>query len=571
MLKKQPDMLSLSCPIEPLAVIHCSLWLPIPTPAKVIATGWLLTDSASWVPSVEHPGRAIPTMGLSTVLARAQLGVDAPLITIETHLGAGLPCFSIVGLPETAVREARDRVKSALQNSGFLFPQSRITVNLAPADLPKEGGRFDLGIAVGILLASDQLPANALKNFEILGELGLSGNVRGVRGCLSAAINAQALGHGLILPSVDYHEARLIKGLQLIPAANLVELAAWSGNCKQHPRIPGEPASPEFQVNPDLQDIKGQPIAKRALQVAAAGGHHLLLRGPPGTGKTMLARYLSLLLPPPREEEAMAAIQIHSAAGYSNISTLLNHRPFRVPHHSTSAAAMIGGGRPVQPGEISLAHNGLLFLDELPEFNRQVLESLREPLESGEVVIARVNNRIRFPARFQLVAAMNPCPVGRSCTPLDCLCSEAQLRRYLARLSAPLLDRIDMQVAVPPLPKELLFGESAARDSSAVTQRRLASDLARQRVTINKAVKLQVAHRGKLNRDLSSLEVDQYCPLSKNEKTLFLQAIDKFELSVRGCHRVLKVARTIADLGGDAVIEKHHLTEALGYRAASTM
>jgi len=493
----------------------------------------------------------------STVFARALRGIDAPGIIVETHIRGGLPGFSIVGLPETAVREARDRVKSAILNSGFSFPRVRVTVNLAPADIPKEGGRFDLGIAIGILCASKQLPGTKLAQLEILGELGLTGNVRPVRGALSAAIDANHCGRALIVPQQNLEEASLLSKNTVYGVKNLLEACRILRN-------PGTPAAkapftslPASESKEDyrLNDVKGQFAAKRALIVAAAGAHHILMMGPPGCGKTMLALRLKNLLPAPDEDELAAIIKIHSAAGYSDLSGLFTKRPFRNPHHSASTASITGGGRPVMPGETSLAHRGVLFLDELPEFNRQVLESLREPMESREVMVTRANTRVKYPAAFQLVAAMNPCPVGRSCNENSCLCSAEQKRRYRAKISAPILDRIDIHVQVEAVNDEDLFAEQAQLDENEL------------RANVANARKIQLKRNaGHLNSDLSSRALSAHCALDATTLKLLKQAKSKFELSARACHRLLKVSRTIADLEQATHIEEHHMSEALAYR-----
>ena len=380
------------------------------------------------------------------VVSRAERGIDAPEVVIETQVSGGLPGFAMVGLPETAVREARERVKGAIQSSRFKFPKGKITVNLAPADLPKEGGRFDLGIALGILARTGALPAKRLGRFEVIGELGLFGEVRPVRGALSAAIAAGRAGHGIIVPKQNRQEVTLATGVDVRAVEHLDEACALLNSPDGAIGRSNECVAHMAPTHLDLADVKGQPAAKRALEIAAAGAHHLLLIGPPGTGKTMLAERLNSLLPPLDEHDALDVVRIHSAHGSFDPNILHGIRPLRAPHHTASAAALVGGGgRIPRPGEISLAHQGVLFLDELPEFDRRVLESLRQPLESGTIELSRAHARIRYPARFQLIAAMNPCPAGRACNDADCVCSADQQRRYRSRISGPLLDRIDLR------------------------------------------------------------------------------------------------------------------------------
>jgi len=495
--------------------------------------------------------------GVARVYARAQHGIDAPSVAIEAHLGSGLPAFSVVGLPETAVREARDRVKSAIQNSHLEFPSARITINLAPADLPKQGGRFDLGIALAILAAAGIIPTRHLDSLEVLGELGLFGAVRPVTGTLSAAMAAAGVGRRLLVGAANHSEASLT-GDAVLPVAHLTEaLTLLRAESIPEASLPLARPTPALPVL-DLNDVRGQAAAKRALTIAAAGGHHLLLSGPPGAGKTMLAQRLPGLLPPLADAEARDVVRIHSAAGEIELGRLLQSRPFREPHHSASLAALIGGGSRIpRPGEISLAHHGVLFLDEFPEFDRRSLEALRQPLEGRGVTLARASGHIHYPANFQLVAAMNPCPGGRDCQRNGCHCSAARQHRYRSRLSGPLLDRIDLHVRVPALdPKELLNHDSEQRihDTPPRTAIRDAWDLQRRR-------------NGVLNRDLAAAQLDDICRLNRTDRALLSQAAEQLVLSARGCHRVLRVARTIADLEGSPHIRRPDLTEALSYRS----
>lgn len=496
-------------------------------------------------------------MSLAIVHSRAQVGVEAPVVTVEAHLANGLPALTLVGLPETAVKESKDRVRSAILNSGFDFPARRITLNLAPADLPKDGGRFDVAIALGILAASGQLPATALERVEFLGELALSGAIRPVQGVLPAALAARAAGRALVVPLANAEEACLASGLTVIAVEHLLQVVAhFAGRAVMEPYS----ASGLLQVSkpyPDLSDVQGQLSAKRALLVAAAGSHNLLFTGPPGTGKTLLASRLPGLLPPLDEPEELEVAAIQSVASHVPLSSW-PQRPFRQPHHSASGPALVGGGSKPQPGEITLAHHGVLFLDELPEFDRKVLEVLREPMESGFIVIARARDRMRFPARFQLVAAMNPCPCGYLGEPTGrCRCTPEQIQRYRNKLSGPLLDRIDLHLTVArettslnPLPSS---GDNTATAAASVAA-------ARER---------QVRRQGCANAFLDLPGVRSHCRLSDTDNTWLENACERMTLSLRAAHRLLKVARTLADLEGVESIERRHLAEALQYRPAS--
>lgn len=493
-------------------------------------------------------------MALARVFSRACLGIAAPPVEVEVHLSGGLPAFNIVGLPEAAVKEARDRVRSALITSRFEFPARRITVNLAPADLPKEGGRFDLPIALGILAAGAQLPAASLAATEFLGELALDGGLRTVRGALPAAVAAKQAGRALLLPAGNGAEAALADGLEVFEAGSLLAVAAHlQGGARLEPRaaapLPESPAGA-----PDLADVRGQSRARRALEIAAAGGHSLLFIGPPGTGKSMLAARPPGILPPMTADEALEAAAIASiSAGFDPAAW--RRRPFRAPHHTASGVALVGGGSQPRPGEISLAHHGVLFLDELPEFDRRVLEVLREPLESGQIVISRAARQAEFPARFQLVAAMNPCPCGYHGDPSGrCRCSAEQITRYRGRLSGPLLDRIDLHVDVPRLSGSIL-SRLEAGEASAVVRARIG--VARER---------QLARAGRPNARLEGEILRRDTDLPAAAGQLLDAAAERFGLSARGHDRIRRVARTIADLAGSAGIEPAHVAEAIGYR-----
>ncbi|MBD2857918.1 YifB family Mg chelatase-like AAA ATPase [Spongiibacter sp. KMU-158] len=492
-------------------------------------------------------------MSLATTLSRARLGISAPQVTVEVHLSGGLPCFQIVGLPETSVRESKDRVRSALINSGFDFPVSRIVVNLAPADLPKEGGRFDLPIAIGILLASNQLPAKAAEAYEFIGELGLSGELREIDATLPAARYCAEAKRILVLPKANSGMATLVSPESLREADSLLSVVAHLSGQSELPlgRTHPHEIDEHQQATPDLRDVRGQLLARRALEIAAAGGHSLLFCGPPGTGKSMLASRLPSILPPLTESEKMDIATLQSVVG----KPIKLQRPFRSPHHTASAAALVGGGSQPRPGEISLAHRGVLFLDELPEFPRRVLEVLREPLESGEVVISRASQQLTFPARFQLITAMNPCPCGYDGDQgISCRCTAAEISRYRNRLSGPLLDRIDLRVTVPRLLPGELQSTPPGESSKSVKAR------------VIKARQIQERRQSDLNAFMPSNAVYRFCELDQASRAWLQQLEQDKHLSSRAQHRLIKTARTIADLTGCADILLTHLQEAALYR-----
>ncbi|WP_407411863.1 YifB family Mg chelatase-like AAA ATPase [Acinetobacter sp.] len=494
-------------------------------------------------------------MSFAKIYTRGVLGLDAPLIEVEVHISQGLPSLTMVGLAEAAVRESKDRVRSAILNSGFNFPTKRLTINLAPADLPKDGARLDLAIALGILIASDQLPEHSTAGLEFIGELALDGQLRPTTGTLSIAIACQQAGHQLMLPAENAAEAAKLSDFAVFASQNLKQVCQ---HLNQSELLAPYMVTTEHTIEPsslDLADVKGQLRPRRALEIAAAGGHSLLFKGPPGTGKTLLASRLAGILPPLDLNENLEVARIYSVA---NIPHAFGTRPFRAPHHTASAIALVGGGSQPKPGEITLAHLGVLFLDELPEFDRKVLEVLRQPLESKQIVISRASRQMTFPANFQLIAAMNPCPCGYAFhQDQRCQCSALSIQRYQNRISGPLLDRIDLHIDVPPLPAEELQSRLPAENSATV------------RARVIQAYEQQIKRQGMLNSALSPQGLEQYACLNPQAQQILSLAQQRLNLSARGYHRVLRVARTIADLNLSANIESAHVTEALSYRGAT--
>ncbi len=496
-------------------------------------------------------------MSIATVYSRAQTGMYAQLVSVEVHIANGLPNFSIVGLPETAVRESKDRVRAAIINSNFEFPTRRITVNLAPADLPKQGGRFDLPIALGLLAASNQIKKESLTGYEFLGELGLSGDLRKSFGVLPAAHACQQSNSQLITSYENIQELAPISDTSYLCADHLLEVCAHLNKLKNISSKSAPTTSKATEYSLRMEDVHGQQRAKRALSIAAAGHHHVLMIGSPGSGKSMLANRFPSLLTKLSGQETLETSSIYSIANVETPHRDFQSRPFRAPHHTVSAIGLAGGGSTPKPGEISLAHNGVLFLDELTEFDKRALEILREPLETGIVSISRAASKAEFPARFQLIAAMNPCPNGCDIDQYgQCECSSEQIKRYQNKISAPLLDRFDIQISVPKLPNETLI----------YPQKKIKEDWQQTRHSIITAKNLQLQRQGKMNGLLEGEQLHQICVLSNELKTYALELLDKFSLSARAYYRIIKTARTIADMDQSSDIAQAHLAEAMSYR-----